>query len=290
MGEDEAVAAPVNELRVPLAPFDLRRTFTMQALGAFDPTAVFASDTVFIKNFISRGSVVTLRCEARDGELVVTGDAGALTAWGQWLPPDDGAAAFAPSNEKLAQLHRRLAGLRLLRVPWVFDVACGAVLQQRIAFVDAVKQFGRIAKAFGARVGEGAAFPDGPTLAKVPLYELQRLGVDAQRARTLHALAKSEAQRPFLSADTSFDEIVRRLELLPGIGPWTMGMIRGYGLGDSDATIVGDLGLPHLVCWALAGEPRGTDERMLELLEPFRGHRFRVTRLLHAAGISVPRG
>lgn len=262
----------------------------MQALGAFDPTAVFASDTVFIKNFVSRGAVVTLRCEARDGELVVTGDGAALDGWAKWLPPDDGQAAFAPSNEKLAQLHRRLGGLRLLRVPWLFDLACGAVLQQRIAFVDAVKQFGRIAKAFGVRVGEGAAFPDGPTLAKVPLFELQRLGVDAQRARTLHALAKSETQRPFLSSETSFDEIVRRLELLPGIGPWTMGMIRGYGLGDPDATVVRDLGLPHLVCWALAGEPRGTDERMLELLEPFRGQRFRVTRLLHAAGISVPRG
>lgn len=280
----------MNELRVPLAPFELRRSFTMQALGAFDPTAVFASDSVFIKNFVSRGSVVTVRCEARDGELVITGDGGALEAWARWLPPDDGQAAFAPSHEKLAQLHRRLSGLRLLRVPWLFDLACGAVLQQRIAFVDAVKQFGRIAKAFGVRVGEGAAFPDGPALAKVPLFELQRLGVDAQRARTLHALAKSEAQRPFLSSQTSFDEIVRRLELLPGIGPWTMGMIRGYGLGDPDAVIVGDLGLPHLVCWALAGEPRGTDSRMLELLEPFRGHRFRVTRLLHAAGISVPRG
>ncbi len=290
MGEDEALAATLNELRVPLTPFDLRRSFTMQALGAFDPTAVFASDTVFLKNFVSRGSVVTLRCEAREGELIVTGDGAALEAWSKGLPPDDGQAAFSSSNEKLAQLHRRLGGLRLLRVPWLFDIACGSVLQQRIAFVDAVKQFSRIAKTFGVRVGAGAAFPDGPTLAKVPIYELQRLGVDAQRARTLHMLAKSEAQRPFLSAESSFDEVVRRLELLPGIGPWTMGMIRGYGLGDPDAIIVGDLGLPHLVCWALAGEPRGTDERMLELLEPFRGQRFRVTRLLHAAGISVPRG
>ena len=51
-------------------------------------------------------------------------------------------------------------------------------------------------------------------------------------------------------------------------------------LGDSDAVATGDLHLPHMVAWALAGERRGSDERMLELLEPFRGHRARVLRLL----------
>jgi hypothetical protein len=42
------------------------------------------------------------------------------------------------------------------------------------------------------------------------------------------------------------------------------------------------------VAWALAGEPRGTDERMLELLEPYRGQRGRVVRLLEASGIRAP--
>jgi 3-methyladenine DNA glycosylase/8-oxoguanine DNA glycosylase len=53
-------------------------------------------------------------------------------------------------------------------------------------------------------------------------------------------------------------------------------------LGDADAVAVGDLHLPHLVARWLAGEHRGTDARMLELLEPFRGHRARVIRLLMA--------
>ena len=48
---------------------------------------------------------------------------------------------------------------------------------------------------------------------------------------------------------------------------------------------VGDYHLPNLVAWALAGEPRGTDERMLELLEPYRGHRGRVQQLLEAGGL-----
>jgi 3-methyladenine DNA glycosylase/8-oxoguanine DNA glycosylase len=51
---------------------------------------------------------------------------------------------------------------------------------------------------------------------------------------------------------------------------------------------VGDFHLPHVVSWALAGEARGNDERMLELLEPYRGQRGRVQRLLEASGVKPP--
>jgi 3-methyladenine DNA glycosylase/8-oxoguanine DNA glycosylase len=59
--------------------------------------------------------------------------------------------------------------------------------------------------------------------------------------------------------------------------------------GDPDAISVGDFHLPHLVGWALAGEPRADDRRMLELLEPYRGQRARVQRLLELSGIGAPR-
>jgi hypothetical protein len=52
---------------------------------------------------------------------------------------------------------------------------------------------------------------------------------------------------------------------------------------------VGDFHLPNLVAWALAGEPRADDVRMLELLEPYRGQRGRVQRLLEASGMQAPR-
>jgi len=60
-------------------------------------------------------------------------------------------------------------------------------------------------------------------------------------------------------------------------------------LGDADAVSVGDYHLPNVASWHLAGEPRGTDERMLELLEPFRPHRGRVLRLLQVGAGGAPR-
>jgi hypothetical protein len=43
---------------------------------------------------------------------------------------------------------------------------------------------------------------------------------------------------------------------------------------------VGDYHLKNVVGWALAGRDRSTDEEMLVLLEPFKGHRHRATRLI----------
>ena len=54
--------------------------------------------------------------------------------------------------------------------------------------------------------------------------------------------------------------------------------------GDADAVAVGDYHLKNVVAWHMTGRPRGTDEEMMELLEPFRPHRGRVIRLLERAG------
>ena len=44
-----------------------------------------------------------------------------------------------------------------------------------------------------------------------------------------------------------------------------------------------------MVGHALAGEARATDERMLELLEPYAGERGRVVRLLQLDGAAAPK-
>ena len=59
--------------------------------------------------------------------------------------------------------------------------------------------------------------------------------------------------------------------------------------GDPDLVTVGDYHLPNVVAYALAGQARADDARMLELLEPFRPHRARVVQLLIAGGWRAPR-
>jgi 3-methyladenine DNA glycosylase/8-oxoguanine DNA glycosylase len=88
-------------------------------------------------------------------------------------------------------------------------------------------------------------------------------------------------ERPFAEAEA-------RLRAIPGVGAWTAAEVAGRAWGDPDAVSVGDFHVPNLVAWTLAGEPRGDDARMLELLEPFRGQRARVVRLLEISGIRPP--
>src|SRR5438552_3613720 len=86
----------------------------------------------------------------------------------------------------------------------------------------------------------------------------------------------------------SRDAAYARLTALPGLGPWTAAEVMLRAAGDPDAVSVGDFHLPNLVAFTLAGEIRGTNERMLELLEPWRGHRARVIRLLETSGLRPP--
>jgi 3-methyladenine DNA glycosylase/8-oxoguanine DNA glycosylase len=79
-----------------------------------------------------------------------------------------------------------------------------------------------------------------------------------------------------------------RLEGISGIGPWTSAEVARVVLGDADAVSVGDFHLKNLVAYAFTGARKGTDEEMVELLEPYRGHRARVIKLLEASGIRPP--
>ena len=277
--------------RVPFAPLDVQRSFAMHRMGMGDPTAALEPGRL-VKTFHGAEGPVRVSLAREEGEVVVEAEgAGAdavLAGWLAALPPADGYAEFAPEHPVVRRLHRGHAGLRLVPVPWRFDVACAAILEQRVTMQDARVSWKRLALSHGTRGALGVAFPPPARLAEVPGWELERLGVDPKRGRALLALAREEARRPFLAgADRA--ALRERLVALRGIGPWTAEMVLGYGAGDPDAVLVGDLHAPRLVCWALAEEPRGDDARMLELLEPFRGQRFRVTRLLMGGPYRAPR-
>jgi 3-methyladenine DNA glycosylase/8-oxoguanine DNA glycosylase len=111
-------------------------------------------------------------------------------------------------------------------------------------------------------------------------------GIEQKRADTLRRAA---ARAAFLEKAADAADATRRLVSLPGIGVWTAAETVRVAFGDPDAVSVGDYHLKNIVAYALAGEPRATDERMLELLAPYAGQRARVCQLIIAAGWSAPR-
>lgn len=130
--------------------------------------------------------------------------------------------------------------------------------------------------------------PAPEVLAGLPSWDYHTLGVERKRAETIKRVAE-RARKLETAATMSPSDAARLLTAFRGVGAWTAALVTDAVLGDADAVPVGDFHIPNMVTWALAGEPRGTDARMLELLEPFAGHRGRVIRLLKAGGYSAPK-
>jgi 3-methyladenine DNA glycosylase/8-oxoguanine DNA glycosylase len=122
---------------------------------------------------------------------------------------------------------------------------------------------------------------------RVPSWDWHRAGVDPQRARTVMAAARV-AGRLEECVGMAPADAERRLRAVPGIGVWTAAEVAQRALGDADAVSVGDYHLSQFVGWALIGRPVD-DDGMVELLEPWRPHRYRVIRLLECSGVGKPR-
>jgi 3-methyladenine DNA glycosylase/8-oxoguanine DNA glycosylase len=284
-------SSTIRSAHLEVDPFDLHATFEKQLLGKFDPTGARGERSIRKIHLDGAGNVIVWRFTQTDTGLLVEvdGDNGRLLeVITQQFPLNDGAHSFSTDHPLLQRLSKGYRGLRLMRMPWTFDVAAGAVLQQRVRWQVGYTDFKNVALRWGTRAQGAVAFPTSAQLANVPVARLESIGIDPKRARTLHLLACADVRHPFLHPDADHAEVNRRLLLIPGIGPWTAGLISGVAFGNPDAVPIGDLHIPSLVTFALAGEPEGTDQRMLELLEPYAGQRFRVIRLLSWGARRVP--
>ncbi|SCL31351.1 3-methyladenine DNA glycosylase/8-oxoguanine DNA glycosylase [Micromonospora nigra] len=201
-----------------------------------------------------------------------------------------GFAALAAAHPVVARLAARHAGLRMPATGLVFPRVLRAVLEQKVTGKEAYRGYAATVRHF-AEPAPGPMQPlllppEPAAIAATPYWVFHPFGVEQRRAETLRRAA-ALAQRWERCADSA--EATRRLTAVPGIGPWTAAEVVRVAYGDADAVSVGDYHVPNTVAWALAGEPRGDDARMLALLEPFRGHRGRVCRLLEAAGVQAPK-
>ena len=204
---------------------------------------------------------------------------------------DDDDTGFSPTHPLLADIRRRHPGLRMPKTQAVFEALVPVVLAQKVTSVEAHRSYRELSQA----LGEPAPGPPGLTvppsavvLARTPYWTFHRFGVERRRAEVIIRAARS-ATRLEETVSMDLPTARRRLEAFPGVGQWTAAKVAQVALGDADAVPVGDYHLPHSVAYALEGVPRSTDERMLQLLEPYQGHRARVIRLIGVAGITAPR-
>jgi 3-methyladenine DNA glycosylase/8-oxoguanine DNA glycosylase len=199
--------------------------------------------------------------------------------------------ALVARHAAVAEAQRRHPGLRIGRTGQVLHALVPAVLAQRVTGLEARRSWRDICRALGTPAPGPMRLvlpPDPADLAGRPYWWYHRFGVDRGRAETIRRAAR-HAGRLEEAADLPLPLAYERLAAVAGLGPWTVATVAGNAFGDVDAVVLGDYHLPHLVSYALAGERRGSDERMVALLEPYRGQRGRVVRLLALSGFGPPR-
>lgn len=229
------------------------------------------------------------------GEVIAdawgSGAAWAIEQLPALLGNDDEPSGFCPRDEVVRGLVSRLGVPRLGATGRWYEAMATAAVYQRVVSADARTAVTRMGRLHGADVPGGGPlplFPRPEAVLQVPDHGFHRAGVDRARSRVIRVAAKHAAR---LEALHRLPAAQSRewLQRLPGVGPWTAARTTGAAAGDPDAVPVGDLHVPVLVTYALSGATDGDDNSMLELLEPYAGHRGRVVRLIKAADIGPPK-
>jgi 3-methyladenine DNA glycosylase/8-oxoguanine DNA glycosylase len=318
-GADVAGAVPgggtvgaVRRLRPP-ERYDFAGTLGGLAMGRHDP-CVRLDDGGFWWATRTPDGPATLHLRREAGDLVAEAH-GPGAAW--VLDRADAVAGLrddlsgftdvAARHPVVAQLAVRHRGLRLPATGRVFQRLLRTIFEQKVTGTEAYRAYAATVRHFhrqsGGEPAPGAPPglllpPDPAAVVATPYWVFHPFGVEQRRADTLLRAALVAGR---LDECQDAVEATRRLTAVPGIGAWTAAEVVRTAFGDADAVSVGDFHIPHMVAWVLAGQARAgarestpgslspADRRMLELLEPFRGHRGRVCALLERAGTHAPR-
>ena len=198
---------------------------------------------------------------------------------------NDDVTGFTPTDPAVQRLWAHFKGDRVGATGMVWHDLAWTVTQQRVHRTDAARQWRALVHAYGEPCDEVEGLyspPDPERLSRAAPWALRAIGIDERRATTLIAAAQV-APRLHALADLPYLEAERGLRTIPGVGPWTLGCLSGFTWGNPDTVIPGDSGIPSLIASTLTGARRADDATMLELLEPYRPHRYRVLRLALAA-------
>jgi len=274
--------------------------------GGGDPSHRRRPDGVWWRATRTPAGPVLLRLEARpaDGEVLAhawgPGSAWALDGVPTLLGGDDDPSGFAPAPEHraLVEAHRARGTWRVPRTRAVFEALAAAAIEQRVTGVEAFAAWRQLLLRFGTRAPGPAGAPDGfaagmrvppapAEWAAIPSWEWLRAGVDLSRRRVVVGAA-AVAGRLEATVDLPGEEAARLLRTLPGVGVWTAAEVRQRAHGDPDAFSWADYHVSRNVSWALTGRVQD-DAACAALIERYRGHRYRVQRLLELAGQARPR-
>lgn len=301
---------------LPSVPVDVAANAAPLVRGAGDPTAASGSGLTWLSfqrtttgpvtvaiahpkttvapaeihyHIWANGDVAAREAVIKRMPLLLGIDEAALAGWAAFDELLEATAHLLPPSVVAARRHN--PGMRLMSTGQLIDELYTVVLEQKVTQRQARATWRWLADTFGqpSPAGEPAPkiAPHPESILQIQSWQWHAGWVQPFLAQTLKTVA-SRATALERLATKPLEEISTGLLSLPGVGPWTVAETLQRTHGAADLVSVGDFHLAHHIGEALTGR-RTDDAGMLELLEPWRGHRQRLVRLIYASGIRFSR-
>ena len=199
------------------------------------------------------------------------------------------ALRLAAVDSWLATIVQHLRGLRPPRFASLFETLAMTVPFQQVSLEAGQSFVNRLVQRFGKSRGDLWLFPTPEAIADASIEDLRAAGLSAAKATTLQHAASMIVVGTLSDAEIErlpSAEALRLLDDLPGIGPWTAGVILLRGFGRLDVFPPGDVGARRTLAHLLGRTSPIADADELELLErlgPYRG-------LVYFLGLAWSRG
>jgi 3-methyladenine DNA glycosylase/8-oxoguanine DNA glycosylase len=281
---------------------DLPNTLQMIGIYGLDPT-FRRGPCMFAKAVLTPIGPGTLRLTWDSSGTVLAESWGIGAEWlldraPYWIGLNDDLSGFDPSlHPRVANWWRHHDGLRLASIGVIWQELVLVLLGQRVTTEEAARSWNRMCRMWGdpAPGPCDLLLPPTPSaLAGLSYVDLHRMNVERRRADAILTAAK-RANRLEEAATMAPADAIARLSALPGFGKWTATATVIASHGDPDTILLRDYGMPTKVNYAFTGNATrldpdtGGDDVMCAHLEPWRGHRQRIIRLLFAVGVNPPR-
>jgi 3-methyladenine DNA glycosylase/8-oxoguanine DNA glycosylase len=280
----------------PELPVDVARTLWPLARGGGDPCHQIGADGAVWRTTRMPGGPATYRLAQRGLHEVTcqawgTGAEEVVAGLPDLLGGRDDPTGFEPRHRLLRDAYGLNPGLRIPRSGRMMEVLVPSILEQKVTGKQARASYRWLIRKYGETAPGPAPTgmlvpPTAEQWRRVPSWEWHRAGVEPPQSRTIVTCAQV-AKRLEECTDLPLEDAYRRMQSIRGVGVWTAAEVAGRALGDADSLSVGDYHLSKVVGWALTGQPLD-DDGMVELLEDWRPHRYRVIRLLELSPTATP--
>lgn len=174
-----------------------------------------------------------------------------------------------------------LRGMRPPRFAGLFEAFASVVPFQQLSLEAGVAIVARLVAKFGQHLEYDHrrfyAFPTAQAFAATRLETLRACGLSAQKAQTLRALARTvesgvltEEQLAAMSTSAALETLTE----LPGIGPWSAGLVLLRGLGRLDVFPSGDVGAARGLRTLMRLGPHAPLDPVIERFGKHRGYLY----------------